>query len=64
MSILFPGYKSLFATNFMVSGLGVISVYILTMVLPVVIIVSIFNSMRFEMQSGTKIIKNRAGRGL
>jgi hypothetical protein len=48
----------------MVSGLGVISVYILTMVLPVVIIVSIFNSMRFEMQSGTKIIKNRAGRGL
>jgi hypothetical protein len=26
MSILFPGYKSLLATNFMVSGLGVISV--------------------------------------
>ena len=25
-SILFPGYKSLLATNFMVSGLGVISV--------------------------------------
>jgi hypothetical protein len=26
MSMLFPGYKSLLATNFMVSGLGVISV--------------------------------------
>jgi hypothetical protein len=25
-SMLFPGYKSLFATNFIVSGLGVISV--------------------------------------
>src|SRR5688500_20359073 len=34
-SILFPGYKSLLATNFIVSVLGVISVYILIVVLPV-----------------------------
>jgi hypothetical protein len=34
------------------------------MVLPVVIIVSIFNSMRFKIQRATKIIKKLAGRGL
>jgi hypothetical protein len=37
-SILLPGYNSLLATNFMVSGLGVISVYMLMTGLPVVII--------------------------
>jgi hypothetical protein len=41
-SMLLPGYKSLFATNFIVSGLGVISVYILIMGLPVLIISKIF----------------------
>jgi hypothetical protein len=37
-SMLFPGYRSLLATNFIVSGLGVISVYILITGLPVFII--------------------------
>jgi hypothetical protein len=40
-SILLPGYKSLLATNFIVSGLGVISVYILIMGLPVLIMLNI-----------------------
>ena len=38
-SILLPGYNSLFATNFIVSGLGVISVYMLITGLPVLIII-------------------------
>src|SRR5215204_6419695 len=38
MSILLPGYNSLLATNFIVSGFGVISVYILITGLPVLII--------------------------
>src|SRR5829696_7241744 len=38
MSRLFPGYRSLLATNFIVSGLGVISVYILMTGFPVLII--------------------------
>ena len=37
-SMLLPGYNNLLATNFIVSGLGVISVYMLMMVLPVFII--------------------------
>jgi hypothetical protein len=37
-SMLLPGYRSLFATNFIVSGLGVISVYMLITGLPVLII--------------------------
>jgi hypothetical protein len=37
-SKLLPGYNSLFATNFIVSGLGVISVYMLITGLPVLII--------------------------
>ena len=41
-SILFPGYKSLFATNFIVSGFGVISVYMLIIGLPVLIIIPHF----------------------
>src|SRR4030095_15164183 len=43
-SMLFPGYKSLLATNFMVSGLGVISVYMLIIGLPVLIMVKIFGA--------------------
>jgi hypothetical protein len=41
-SMLLPGYNNLLATNFMVSGLGVISVYILMTGLPVLIIAQIF----------------------
>src|ERR1700749_4233460 len=37
-SMLLPGYNSLLATNFIVSGLGVISVYMLIIGLPVFII--------------------------
>src|SRR4051812_4560628 len=37
-SMLLPGYNSLFATNFMVSGFGVISVYMLIIGFPVLII--------------------------
>src|SRR4051812_17274659 len=37
-SMLLPGYSSLLATNFIVSGLGVISVYMLITGLPVFII--------------------------
>jgi hypothetical protein len=37
-SMLLPGYNNLFATNFIVSGLGVISVYMLITGLPVFII--------------------------
>src|ERR1043165_7834449 len=36
-SALLPGYNNLFATNFIVSGFGVISVYILIIGLPVLI---------------------------
>src|SRR6188508_2342456 len=43
-SMLLPGYKSLFATNFIVSGLGVISVYILIIGLPVLIMAEIFEA--------------------
>jgi hypothetical protein len=39
-SRLLPGYKSLLATNFIVSGFGVISVYMLIIGLPVLIIKS------------------------
>src|SRR5689334_7135356 len=42
-SMLLPGYKSLLATNFIVSGLGVISVYILITGLPVLIITHLFS---------------------
>src|SRR5687768_11249884 len=42
-SILLPGYNNLLATNFMVSGLGVISVYMLITGLPVLIIFIVFN---------------------
>src|ERR1700760_3506009 len=37
-SMLLPGYNNLLATNFIVSGLGVISVYMLMTGLPVLII--------------------------
>src|SRR3984957_5395841 len=37
-SMLFPGYSSLLATNFIVSGFGVISVYMLMIGFPVLII--------------------------
>src|SRR5665811_2533137 len=37
-SMLLPGYNNLLATNFFVSGLGVISVYMLITGLPVLII--------------------------
>src|SRR3984885_14127475 len=37
-SILLPGYNNLLATNFIVSGFGVISVYMLITGLPVLII--------------------------
>src|SRR6476620_10115944 len=42
-SMLLPGYNSLLATNFIVSGLGVISVYILIIGLPVLIILHYLN---------------------
>jgi hypothetical protein len=38
-SMCLPGYNSLFATNFIVSGFGVISVYMLIIGFPVLIMV-------------------------
>src|SRR5690242_3121616 len=49
-SILLPGYKSLFATNFIVSGLGVISVYILITGFPVLIISSILSLQKYKIK--------------
>jgi hypothetical protein len=43
-SMLFPGYNNLFATNFIVSGFGVISVYMLITGLPVLIILFNFTT--------------------
>src|ERR1700749_3604245 len=48
-SMLLPGYNNLFATNFIVSGLGVISVYMLTIVLPVFNIIFLFKRQMYEM---------------
>src|SRR4051812_7264002 len=49
-SMLLPGYNNLLATNFMVSGFGVISVYMLTIVLPVFNIIVVFKKQMYEIR--------------
>src|SRR5258708_40368451 len=45
-SMILPGYNNLLATNFIVSGLGVISVYMLITGLPVLIIKKPFKTVK------------------
>src|SRR6201986_2718014 len=56
-SMILPGYNNLLATNFIVSGLGVISVYMLITGLPVLIIMLfllLFTNLLYKQRKGAR----------